>query len=63
MFACGSGMNEDPITGSAHPRIVPYWLRKWGGTALKCRQVSARAVTWTRCGFATKVKCCCVVTV
>jgi len=42
MFACGSGINEDPVTGSAHTRIVPYWLGKWGGTALKCRQVSAR---------------------
>ncbi|KAJ7253053.1 hypothetical protein B0H12DRAFT_602368 [Mycena haematopus] len=42
MFACGSGLNEDPVTGSAHTRIVPYWLGRWGGTALKCRQVSAR---------------------
>ncbi|KAJ6449710.1 Diaminopimelate epimerase-like protein [Mycena vitilis] len=42
MFACGSGINEDPVTGSAHTRIVPYWLSKWGGTALKCCQVSAR---------------------
>ncbi|KAF7343422.1 Diaminopimelate epimerase-like protein [Mycena venus] len=42
MFACGSGLNEDPVTGSAHTRIVPYWLGKWGGDALKCRQVSAR---------------------
>ncbi|KAJ7337363.1 Diaminopimelate epimerase-like protein [Mycena albidolilacea] len=42
MFACGSGLNEDPVTGSAHTRIVPYWLSKWGGSELKCRQVSAR---------------------
>lgn len=42
MFACGSGINEDPVTGSAHTRIVPYWLGKWGGSELKCRQVSAR---------------------
>ncbi|KAK7042450.1 Diaminopimelate epimerase-like protein [Favolaschia claudopus] len=42
MFACGSGINEDPVTGSAHTRIVPYWLGKWGGNALKCKQVSAR---------------------
>ncbi|KAJ7116078.1 hypothetical protein C8R44DRAFT_794083 [Mycena epipterygia] len=42
MFACGSGIDEDPVTGSAHTRIVPYWLGKWGGSTLKCRQVSAR---------------------
>ncbi|KAJ7470292.1 Diaminopimelate epimerase-like protein [Mycena latifolia] len=42
MFACGSGIDEDPVTGSAHTRIVPYWLTKWGGNTLKCRQVSAR---------------------
>ncbi|KAJ7704409.1 hypothetical protein B0H17DRAFT_10301 [Mycena rosella] len=42
MFACGSGIDEDPVTGSAHTRIVPYWLSKWGGNVLKCRQVSAR---------------------
>ncbi|KAJ7507198.1 Diaminopimelate epimerase-like protein [Mycena galericulata] len=42
MFACGSGIDEDPVTGSAHTRIVPHWLSKWGGNTLKCRQVSAR---------------------
>ncbi|KAJ7764526.1 Diaminopimelate epimerase-like protein [Mycena maculata] len=42
MFACGSGIDEDPVTGSAHTRIVPCWLTKWGGNLLKCRQVSAR---------------------
>ncbi|KAJ7672592.1 Diaminopimelate epimerase-like protein [Mycena polygramma] len=42
MFLCGLGIDEDPVTGSAHTRLVPYWLSKWGGTALKCRQASAR---------------------
>ncbi|KAF8208216.1 hypothetical protein K438DRAFT_1917335 [Mycena galopus ATCC 62051] len=42
MFACGSGIGEDPVTGSAHTRIVPYWLSKWGGDTLKCQQVSPR---------------------
>ncbi|KAF7366701.1 Diaminopimelate epimerase-like protein [Mycena sanguinolenta] len=42
LFAPGSGIIEDPVTGSAHTRIVPYWLSKWDGTALKCRQVSPR---------------------
>ncbi|KAJ7056992.1 Diaminopimelate epimerase-like protein [Mycena amicta] len=46
MFAPGGGIDEDPVTGSAHTRIVPYWLGKWGGDTdtdmLLCRQVSAR---------------------
>ncbi|KAF7323934.1 Diaminopimelate epimerase-like protein [Mycena kentingensis (nom. inval.)] len=42
MFAPGGGIDEDPVTGSAHTRIVPYWLGKWGGDALVCRQASAR---------------------
>ncbi|KAF7343420.1 Diaminopimelate epimerase-like protein [Mycena venus] len=42
LFAPGSGIEEDPVTGSAHTRIVPYWLSKWGGNTLKCRQVSPR---------------------
>ncbi|KAJ7130628.1 hypothetical protein C8R44DRAFT_775913 [Mycena epipterygia] len=42
MFLPAGGIDEDPVTGSAHTRIVPYWLGKWGGSTLKCRQVSAR---------------------
>ncbi|KAJ7151445.1 Diaminopimelate epimerase-like protein [Mycena crocata] len=42
MFLCGGGIDEDPVTGSAHTRLVPYWLGKLGGNELKCRQVSAR---------------------
>nr|GAT52967.1 predicted protein [Mycena chlorophos] len=42
MFAPGRGIKEDPVTGSAHTRIVPHWLNKFDGDRLLCRQVSAR---------------------
>ncbi|KAJ7628641.1 Diaminopimelate epimerase-like protein [Roridomyces roridus] len=42
MFAAGSGIDEDPVTGSAHTRIVPYWLERLGGNTLQCAQVSKR---------------------
>ena len=36
------GVPEDPVTGSAHTTLVPYWAEKLGKTTLKARQVSAR---------------------
>lgn len=41
-FAPAAGINEDPVTGSAHSRLVPYWARKLGKTRLFARQVSVR---------------------
>lgn len=41
-FAPAAGIDEDPVTGSAHCRLVPYWARKLGKTRLHARQVSAR---------------------
>lgn len=41
-FAPHAGINEDPVTGSAHCTIVPYWAERLGKTSLHCRQVSAR---------------------
>ncbi|NMM44377.1 PhzF family phenazine biosynthesis protein [Rhodospirillaceae bacterium KN72] len=42
-FAPHAGIDEDPVTGSAHCTIVPYWAERFGGkTQLHCRQVSAR---------------------
>ncbi|GAB3640892.1 PhzF family phenazine biosynthesis protein [Spirosoma arcticum] len=37
-----SGIDEDPVTGSAHTTLVPYWAEKLGKTELTARQVSAR---------------------
>jgi PhzF family phenazine biosynthesis protein len=36
------GVPEDPVTGSAHTQLVPYWAEQLGKTRLRARQVSAR---------------------
>lgn len=41
-FAPGAGVAEDPVTGSAHCTLVPYWAQRLGRPVLKARQVSAR---------------------
>ena len=33
---------EDPVTGSAHCTLVPYWAKRLGRTRLHARQVSKR---------------------
>jgi PhzF family phenazine biosynthesis protein len=41
-FAPDAGIAEDPVTGSAHCTLVPYWAQRLGKTSLHARQVSAR---------------------
>lgn len=41
-FAPGMGIPEDPVTGSAHCILVPYWADRLGKTDLLAHQVSAR---------------------
>ena len=41
-FYPGAGIPEDPVTGSAHCNIVPYWSDKLGKMKLHCRQLSPR---------------------
>jgi len=41
-FAPAAGVPEDPATGSAHSRLVPYWAQRLGKKKLFARQVSAR---------------------
>ena len=41
-FAPKVGIDEDPVTGSAHCGLVPYWSRKLGKTTLHALQVSSR---------------------
>jgi len=41
-FAPLVGVPEDPVTGSAHCMLVPYWARRLGKRTLHARQVSAR---------------------
>ena len=41
-FAPASGINEDPVTGSAHTALGPYWGAKLGKTEMTGFQASAR---------------------
>lgn len=41
-FAPGAGIPEDPVTGSAHCTLVPYWAARLGKKKLHARQISAR---------------------
>jgi PhzF family phenazine biosynthesis protein len=36
------GVPEDPVTGSSHCSLIPYWAQRLGKTSLFARQVSAR---------------------
>lgn len=42
MFAPNSGIDEDPVTGSAHTVLTPYWSQKLGKKKLTARQISKR---------------------
>ncbi|UAK24872.1 PhzF family phenazine biosynthesis protein [Sphingomonas nostoxanthinifaciens] len=41
-FAPGGGIDEDPVTGSAHAVIAPYWAERLGRTRFKAYQASRR---------------------
>ena len=41
-FAPAVGVNEDPVTGSAHTMLIPYWAKILNKNQLKAKQVSAR---------------------
>ncbi len=41
-FAPGYAIDEDPVTGSAHCTLTPYWADHLGQSALTARQISAR---------------------
>lgn len=44
-FAPGAGVPEDPVTGSAHCMLAPFWAERLGRTELVGRQLSARGGT------------------
>jgi PhzF family phenazine biosynthesis protein len=62
-FAPGAGVPEDPVTGSAHCALTPYWARELGKRELRAFQLSARGGEvlctdlgervrlWGRCAF------------
>jgi PhzF family phenazine biosynthesis protein len=41
-FAPSYGIAEDPVTGSTHCSLAPYWAQRLGKTSLHARQVSER---------------------
>jgi predicted PhzF superfamily epimerase YddE/YHI9 len=41
-FAPRAGVPEDPVTGSAHSTLIPYWAKRLGKSKLYARQISAR---------------------
>lgn len=50
-FAPGSGVDEDPVTGSAHCCLAPYWSARLGKTEMVGYQASPR-------GGVVRVRCC-----
>ena len=41
-FAPQTGINEDPVTGSAHTSLIPYWSARIGKKEMVARQLSER---------------------
>jgi predicted PhzF superfamily epimerase YddE/YHI9 len=41
-FAPKFGVPEDPVTGSAHCELAPYWAQRLGSNRLRARQLSSR---------------------
>lgn len=41
-FAPGAGVDEDPVTGSAHSQLIPFWSEKLGKQSMFARQLSPR---------------------
>jgi len=41
-FVPKAGVNEDPVTGSTHCTLIPYWADRLGKRSLHARQISAR---------------------
>jgi PhzF family phenazine biosynthesis protein len=41
-FAPRAGVPEDPVTGSAHSTLIPFWAQRLGKTRLYAKQISPR---------------------
>jgi len=41
-FAPSAGIPEDPVTGSAHCTLIPFWAERLGRSKLRARQLSSR---------------------
>jgi PhzF family phenazine biosynthesis protein len=41
-FAPVAGIDEDPVTGSAHSQLIPFWSEKLNKSVMQARQLSQR---------------------
>jgi predicted PhzF superfamily epimerase YddE/YHI9 len=41
-FAPIAGIDEDPVTGSAHSQLIPFWAERFGRNKLHAKQLSKR---------------------
>ena len=41
-FAPSVGIDEDPVTGSAHSQLIPFWSEKLGKKVMQAKQLSSR---------------------
>ena len=44
-FAPNAGVDEDPVTGSSHSSLIPFWSERLGKTVLTAQQLSPRGGT------------------
>lgn len=44
-FAPGAGIDEDPVTGSSHTMLTPFWTERLGKTEMIAQQLSRRGGT------------------
>jgi predicted PhzF superfamily epimerase YddE/YHI9 len=61
VFVPAWGVDEDPVTGSAHAALTPFWCERLGresftawqasrrGGLVQCRRAGERAVLWGQC--------------
>jgi predicted PhzF superfamily epimerase YddE/YHI9 len=42
VFVPGGGVDEDPVTGSAHSLLTPFWVERLGRNNLRAYQASTR---------------------
>jgi PhzF family phenazine biosynthesis protein len=61
VFVPGCGIDEDPVTGSAHAVLAPHWAARLGRNAFTAEQASARggrlAVSYTGSGVVLAGRC------
>lgn len=56
-FAPNLGVPEDPVTGSAHSTLIPFWAERLGKTRMSARQLSERggSLACEHCGSRVKI--------